>query len=952
MIKIASVDKIEGHEISQVRGLQTALNLKQATGNYSTLVDGIIPSSQLPSYVDEILEYSNFENFPTTGQNGKIYLAIGTRKRYRWSGSMYIEIPISAVDSVAGKVGFVTLVIPDVTGLQSALDAKQVAGNYANATHSHEISGITGLQSALDAKQVTGNYANATHTHAISGVTGLQSALDSKQVTGNYANATHSHEISGVTGLQSALDAKQVTGNYANATHGHAISSVTGLQSALDGKQVLGNYANATHSHAISDVTALQSALNSKQITGNYANATHSHAISDVTGLQSALDGKQVSGNYADATHSHAISGVNGLQSALDGKQVSGNYANTTHGHAISDVTGLQSELDSKQAAGNYSRVGHKHNVSDITGINLDLDLCNFSGAMAVQNGDCDCDMSLAIDTRVSNHLVELFNSFDPCAAANPSTPAVYTGDLCDHPGLDRSYNGMRSYNQKLIAAFDCPSYDPNNPSNQACQYSIKLENRINAYIAASVSQGVANCVSDQTKLATLRGSISGYVKGFVPTPCDILKLVPAEIQVNGPANVCGFNLCALINDIINNTTVSQSCIDFCAVLDKIVASNCSDDSITSLFHKFIDENGNAKTTAIADAIIEFVGKNDKDLFAKIIEPNGDTKTQIKDSIIEFIDKNKNDIVYKIIDENGVVTQQIKDRLEKYVKQNRDGIFNQIISATGETSTPIKDSIVEFVDDNQDRILTPIFATSLTNLNPPLYQKIESKKDDIFTKFIDQAGTTSTWISNAIKAFVGANGRSLLRHIFFGSDTSNIINMASVGVLGEVLERYVIPYLRTTVLFTDTIAIVPNLNSINPSNAQTIATAAKLLIAETGIKILDSFQFKGEYGAEGLKFSNPANDYEGEMGSTGLRVKYQAKKLEIAHDALAITNSDGNVSIVPGVLHMTGSGGGGGEIIMDVSALQGKTARFRPLRICTGGQTETVYVLMATSSSN
>jgi hypothetical protein len=879
--------------------------------------------------------------------------------------------------------------------LQSALDAKQASGNYANATHTHAISGVTGLQSALDAKQASGNYANATHTHAISGVTGLQSALDAKQVTGNYANATHTHAISGVTGLQSALDAKQVTGNYANATHTHEMSGInglqsalSGLQSALSGKQVTGNYANATHSHEISGINGLQSALNSKQVTGNYATLVNGIIPSSqlpsyvdeileysnfenfpVTGetgkIYLAIDTskiyrwsgsiyiEQVAGNYANATHTHAISDVNGLQSALDAKQVAGNYANATHNHAISDVTGLQSALDAKQVTGNYSLVGHRHNASDISGINLDL--CNFSGIDTVISGDCDCDLALAIDTRVSKHLVELFNSFDPCTVSSGSQ-TVYTGDLCDHPGLDQSYNGMQNYNQKLLAAFDCPSYDPNNPNSPnggACEYSIKVENKINAYIAASISEGVANCVSDQTKLGQLRSGIRGYVSGLIPNPCDILNLIPAEIQVNGPVNVCGFNLCEVINDVINSTTITQDCIDWCIVLDKIIEAGCSDDSINNLFYKFIDENGDARTTEIADAIVEFVGKNDKEVFAKIIEPNGETKPEIKDSIIEFIDRNKNDIVFKIIDADGNVTQEIKDRLERYIKENRNGIFNQIISATGSTSTEIRDSIVEFVDNNQAEILAPIFATSLTNLNPPLYQYLENKKDEIFSRFISHVGATSTWIRDSIKEFVAANGPSLLRHIFFGDDTSNFINGGSLAVLGEVLVMYVIPYLRTNVLFTDTIAIVPNLNSITPLNAESTATAAKLLIAEAGIKILDAIGFKGEYGGEGLKFSGPT-EYEAEMSSSGLRFKLNSDKVEIGHDALAITNSTGNVSIAPQVIHMTGGGGGlsgGGQVIIDVGALEGRVARFRPLRICAGGQTETVYVLMASSSS-
>lgn len=53
---------------------------------------GKVPSSQLPSYVDDVLEYANKAGFPTTGESGKIYVAKDTNLTYRWSGTAYVEI--------------------------------------------------------------------------------------------------------------------------------------------------------------------------------------------------------------------------------------------------------------------------------------------------------------------------------------------------------------------------------------------------------------------------------------------------------------------------------------------------------------------------------------------------------------------------------------------------------------------------------------------------------------------------------------------------------------------------------------------------------------------------------------------------------------------------------------------------------------------------------------------
>jgi hypothetical protein len=88
---------------------------KGATNGVATLDGaGKVPATQLPSYVDDVLEYINIEGFPVSGETGKIYIALDTNKTYRWSGSVYVSFNSGAVDSVAGKIGIVTLNASDV----------------------------------------------------------------------------------------------------------------------------------------------------------------------------------------------------------------------------------------------------------------------------------------------------------------------------------------------------------------------------------------------------------------------------------------------------------------------------------------------------------------------------------------------------------------------------------------------------------------------------------------------------------------------------------------------------------------------------------------------------------------------------------------------------------------------------------------------------------------------
>lgn len=54
-----------------------------------------MPSSQLPSYVDDVIEVTDFATLPVTGETGKIYITLDTNKTYRWTGSTYVEISSS-----------------------------------------------------------------------------------------------------------------------------------------------------------------------------------------------------------------------------------------------------------------------------------------------------------------------------------------------------------------------------------------------------------------------------------------------------------------------------------------------------------------------------------------------------------------------------------------------------------------------------------------------------------------------------------------------------------------------------------------------------------------------------------------------------------------------------------------------------------------------------------------
>lgn len=74
---------------------------------------GKVPAAQLPSYVDDVLEFSTKAQFPQIGETGKIYVSKDTNLTYRWTGTQYLEIsqslalgetPSTAYSGDKGKV--------------------------------------------------------------------------------------------------------------------------------------------------------------------------------------------------------------------------------------------------------------------------------------------------------------------------------------------------------------------------------------------------------------------------------------------------------------------------------------------------------------------------------------------------------------------------------------------------------------------------------------------------------------------------------------------------------------------------------------------------------------------------------------------------------------------------------------------------------------------------------
>ncbi len=150
-------------------GITDAININQrGVANGVATLDGagLIPSTQLPAYVDDVLEFTDLAMFPVTGVSGKIYLDMVTNKTYRWGGSSYVYITSGAVDSVNGQTGVVNVT--------------SIVGNAGTATTLQTARSIT----------ITGDMSYAVSFNGSANVTATGVLSNTGVIAGEYQNVT------------------------------------------------------------------------------------------------------------------------------------------------------------------------------------------------------------------------------------------------------------------------------------------------------------------------------------------------------------------------------------------------------------------------------------------------------------------------------------------------------------------------------------------------------------------------------------------------------------------------------------------------------------------------------------------------------------------------------------------------------------------------------------------
>jgi hypothetical protein len=203
---------------------------------------GLVPSAQLPSYVDDVIESANFAALPGTGATGKIYVTLDDGLTYRWSGSAYVEISASlalgetsstAYRGDRGKTAYDHSQV--TTGNPHGVTKSDVGLGNCDNTSDADKPVSTATQTALDGKVAT------TGNETIAGVKTFSSSpvvpaptTDLQAATKKYVDA-----LAIVTDATTAieLNASNCHPNYIRTTNAGAITATLASgQSAAVGR--------------------------------------------------------------------------------------------------------------------------------------------------------------------------------------------------------------------------------------------------------------------------------------------------------------------------------------------------------------------------------------------------------------------------------------------------------------------------------------------------------------------------------------------------------------------------------------------------------------------------------------------------------------------------------------------------------------------------------------------
>jgi len=337
-------------------------NLKGSNSGLAELDStGKVPSSQLPSFVDDVLEYNSKSSFPTTGETGKIYVDTTTNLTWRWSGTTYVEISPS-------------IALGETSSTAYRGDRGKIAYDHSQATHAR--TDATKVESSSTNGNIKINGTETTvYTHPGSG-TNPHGTTKSDVGLSNVGNfkAVSTVASQGLTDTEKA----NARANIGAGTSSLALGETSSTAYRGDRGKTAYDHSQATH--ARTDATKVESSTTNGNIKINGTETTvythpsgtnpHGTTKSDV-GLGNVGNFKAVSTvanqGLSDTEKANARANIGAGMSSFSGSYNDLSNKPTLGTAAAKDVASSGNATTSQVVMGNDTRLSDSRPASDVS---------------------------------------------------------------------------------------------------------------------------------------------------------------------------------------------------------------------------------------------------------------------------------------------------------------------------------------------------------------------------------------------------------------------------------------------------------------------------------------------------------------------------------------------------------------------------------------------------------
>lgn len=504
-----NIDTIEGN-IEDINDAIDAINNAKGVANGFASLDenGFVPASQLPSFVDDVVEAANFAALPEAGEASKIYVTLDDNKTYRWSGSAYVEISASlALGETTGTA---------YEGSKGKANAEAIATHVADKENPHS---VTAAQLNIDASLV------GVAASALPVSTATQAELDKKVAIETGKSLVADTEIAKLAALK---DQTSIAGDIESAASAAQSAAIAAAKTETEGQV---SAAKGELNQAIADAKA--------EVQGNLDDEVAARKAADkaITGFEEAYAPNSTTNYIANAANLNDADVkldaqikvlANDIAALTGGEEGAGaiseqistavNAAKQELNQAIADEAGAREEADKAhdeaiealQGAVAKEAEDRGKAISDLnTAIQGQIDGIN--GAASTLSGRVDTAEG-EIDA-----LQELTAGHTTAIAENKAAHEANAKSISD---LDTA---VADFKNKSVGAISAPGSEEVLPTTKAVvDYVTAATNGVAKSMTYTAKEGDASKMElkliavDNTVLSTIEMDKENFLSGFV----------------------------------------------------------------------------------------------------------------------------------------------------------------------------------------------------------------------------------------------------------------------------------------------------------------------------------------------------------------------------------------------------------------------------------------------------